>query len=115
MVRLDMQGPYPYNAESVDEHVDPDRIGNFALGSADEKGNLTVGYLGRSDDDLRSEIKRHIGEKQYPHFKFSYASSARDAYLKECRNYHGLFLGRPNQMHPAKPSDGTLACPVCGS
>lgn len=113
MATLDMNGPFDFTASAVDAKIDDNRIGNYALGTADKQGNLRVGYLGRSDSDIKSEIKSYLGKKRYPHFKFSYASSAEEAYLKECQNYHDFEMERRGQIHPAKPSDLSIICPVC--
>jgi hypothetical protein len=85
-----MEGPYDPTAAAVDGNVEGNRIGNYTLGNADKQGSLTVGYMGRSDTDLRAETKSNLGKKCYPHFKFSYATSATEAYLKECQNFHGF-------------------------
>jgi hypothetical protein len=110
-----MEGPYDFTAAAVDGSVEGNRIGNYALGSADKQGSLTVGYVGRSDRDLRAEIKSYLGKKRYPHFKFSYATSATEAYLKECQNFHDFKMEERGQIHPAKPRESGIICPVCGA
>ena len=110
-----MEGPFDYDADTVDANVEPGRIGNYALGTAGKKRNLgIVGYVGRSDTDLRAEIKSYIGKRIHPHFKFSYANSAEEAYLKECLNFHDFGMEKKGQIHPAKPAGSRTKCPVCG-
>jgi hypothetical protein len=111
MPSLEMSGPYDYDYDSIDAHVEQGMIGNYALGSKNSEGKFLVGYVGRSNSDLNAELKTYLGEKSYPLFKFSYASSEVDAYNKECKNYHDF--EPDSQIHPAKPRQSRVVCPIC--
>jgi hypothetical protein len=112
-----MKGPYDFTSEQIDKLVEDEKLGNYALGKVDESdGLLVVSWVGRSDTDLKKELKARLDMK-YPKFKYSYADSKKAAFEKECRNYHD-FGGKKllaNKIHPDRP-DGMddLECPVAG-
>jgi hypothetical protein len=57
-----------------------------------------------------------VVDGRYTHFEFSYAASAKAAFVKECQNYHdfGGSYGLDNERHPS-PSEGeSWKCPVRG-
>lgn len=110
---LDMEGSFLFNEETIDEKVSPNKIGNYALGEKDDEGTFLVSYVGRSDSDLRDELKARSGTHNLPRFKFSYANSKEEAFNKECRNYHD-FDPSKNKTHPDSPDGMNLKCPVCG-
>ena len=114
MASLGMSGPYTLSVRKINEMVTKKSPGNYALGYSKDR-TFYVKYVGRSDDNVNSRLQDWVGE--YKEFKFSYASSAKAAYEKECRNYHDF--GGPegdldNETHPAKPSGSHWRCPVCG-
>lgn len=101
--------------------VVPDyKMGNYAFGYIDkEDGAFVVCYVGRSDSDLKKEIKQQMKTdraKGCTHFKFSIASTKKEAFEKECRNYHdfGECDCLNNDIHPAKPAGTEYKCPVEG-
>jgi hypothetical protein len=116
MPSLDMSGPFDFTSQETDRHVEPKRIGNYALGNMKDDGTtFLVKYVGRSDTDLNVELKARL-DKPYRKFKFSYAGSVREAFDKECRNYHD-FGGKgslDNEVHPARPPGANWPCPVSG-
>ena len=124
MASLNMGQSYPFNQDAINENILPGRIGNYAYGYINEKGLFVVRYVGRSDTDLRTRIAHGLSEYaqnstlRYERFKFSYANTPREAYEKECRNYHD-FGGEKgwlvNSVHPAKPEDDDTSCPICGN
>lgn len=124
MASLNMRGPFPLTDEEVNNRVEEGRMGNYAYGYIDESGQFVVMYVGRSDLDLHERIGHGIEEfakhpeYRYECFKFSYATTAQEAYEKECRNYHD-FGGEDgslvNAVHPAKPEGTPVDCPVCGN
>ncbi len=63
--------------------------------------------------DVKARLRGWVGK--YKRFKFSYASSAKDAFEKECRNYHdfGEDKGLDNKVHPRRPDNAKWKCPVC--
>ena len=116
MPNLEMNGPYELTNEIIDSLVNDNKMGNYALGYVKNKTFYVV-YVGRSDTNLNARLKDHVGEKEkYKCFKFSYATSIKSAYEKECQNWHdfGDEEGQlDNKIHPDKPADSTFACPVC--
>lgn len=115
---------YELSEEIINQIIEPNRIGNYAYGYLNDNGSFIVKYVGRSDSDLKSRIKHGLQDrlndescKKYERFKFSYASSVKEAYDKECRNYHdfGGDEGLLNNVkHPDKPAKQDYKCPICG-
>ena len=113
---------YRLTLDEVDRKIEKEKIGNYALGYLQDREDgrrvFTVCYVGRSDTDLKRRIKEHIGENpKYQFFKYSYASSSKDAYYKECNNWHDF--GGPegllnNSIHPDKPEGTNWKCQQCG-
>lgn len=109
-----MKGSYPLNKNKIDEEVAQTSAGNYALGYVNDEGTFIVQYVGRADSDINARLKQHIGEK-YKRFKFSYATSPKAAFEKECHNYHD-FGGREkldNEIHPDRPKNSSWKCPCC--
>ena len=113
MASLNMNGPYPLTKEEINKRITQTSPGNYAYGHTKD-GTFYVEYVGRADSDLNDRIKHGVG--QYMEFKFSYASSAKAAYEKECRNYHdfGGSEKLDNDIHPDKPDYTDYKCPLCG-
>lgn len=108
-----MKGPYPLTKEEVDMRIEVGRKGNYAYGYTNADNVFVVEYVGRSDSDLNGRIKHGIA-KGYKEFKFSYASTVKEAFEKECRNYHD-FGGKAkldNRCHPDRPDGKDYDCPV---
>jgi hypothetical protein len=117
LASLEMNGPFGFTSDEIDDLVADNRIGNYALGTIDKTdGKFIVRYVGRSDSDVKAELKNRLA-LGYPNFKFSYADSKKDAFDKECRNYHD-FGGKKllrNERHPDRPEGMTnLNCPIAG-
>ncbi len=110
-------GPYDFDAKTIDSEVTPKKIGNYAIGNVSEDGTLIPKYVGRSDTDLRDRLKVETANpklKDFSKFKFDYAKTRKEAFEKECRNYHDFKGQLVNERHPKKP-DGTVhECPVEG-
>ncbi len=115
MPSLNMEGPFYLNAEKIDEIITKTSAGNYALGDKNDD-KFTVSYVGRADSDLNDRLNDHATKKQYRFFKYSYASSPKAAFLKECENYHD-FGGDDkldNKIHPDRPSNSKdWKCPKC--
>jgi hypothetical protein len=113
MTTLSMIGPLKLNSENVDKLIKAHSPGNFALGYIEGKAFI-VKYIGRSDFDLNQKLKDCIGK--YSHFKWSYASSPKEAFIKECQNYHdfGGYDELDNDTHPVKPGGAYIMCEYCG-
>ena len=120
MASLDMLGPFTLTDDEVNARVPENVIGNYAFGYIDkEDGAFVVCYVGRSDSDLKKEIKQQMRTyraKGCTHFKYSIAKSVKEAFEKECRNYHdfGGDTKLHNKNHPDKPDGTAYKCPVEG-
>jgi hypothetical protein len=123
---LNMDGPYDFNNDSIDLNVAKICGGNYALGIVDENtSNFHVTYVGRSDSDVKDRLKKQLSEikniiSRYEtkniSFKYSYASSPKEAFEKECYNFHNFVRSNKltHNVHPEKPKDVCWKCPVCG-
>ncbi|GEO27507.1 hypothetical protein AAC03nite_32920 [Alicyclobacillus acidoterrestris] len=115
MASLEMgRDSYSLTTTNIDKYVTRTSAGNYALGYAEDDGGFIVEYVGRADSDVNSRLKDHVGEG-FKQFKFSYASSPKAAFEKECKNYHdfGGSEKLKNKYHPDKPDGSTWKCPVC--
>ena len=114
MANLNMNGPYFFNKDKVDEVVTRTSAGNYALGYVNDENAFIVQYVGRADIDVNTRLKQHVGEP-YKRFKFSYASSPKAAFEKECRNYHDFGESKKlkNKIHPDRPQNSSWKCPCC--
>jgi len=113
MVTLNMEGSFDLNETTIDAKVTRKSAGNYALGKINKNGGLTVSYVGRSDSDVNDRLKYWAENSTHKKFKFSYAASSKEAFEKECQNYHD-FNPPENDIHPDKPDGSNLKCPVCG-
>lgn len=115
-LHLEMDGPHALTTNEIDRVVTRTSAGNYALGHYKGNGSKTfiVMYVGRADSDLAGRLKDHVGEK-YPLFKFSYATSPKAAFEKECKNYHdfGGSQKLDNKIHPDRPVGAHWKCPYC--
>jgi len=109
---LNMQGSYDLNNEEIDTQVTRTSPGNYALGRVSD-GTFYLSYVGRSDTDLNNRLKDWIGK--YKKFMYSYATSAKAAFEKECKNYHDFGESEKlnNKNHPQRPDGINWKCPVC--
>jgi hypothetical protein len=114
MASLGMEGPYDFTSSEIDRVVTRTSPGNYALGYKNDEGTFIVLYVGRSDIDVNEELKARL-DSRYKHFKYSYATSPKAAFEKECRNYHdfGGSEKLDNKIHPSRPAKTDWKCPVC--
>jgi len=114
MASLDMKGPFPLTENEIDRQVTRESPGNYGLGYKNDDDTFIVQYVGRSDVDVNNRLHDWVGH--YKQFKFSYAASSKEAFEKECRNYHdfGGSQKLENKVHPDRPNGTNLKCPVCG-
>ena len=73
-------------------------------------------YIGRFDTDLQTEIIARSGAyPQCTHFMYSYANTIKEAFEKECKNFHdcGGSESLLNKIHPDKPNGADYKCPYC--
>lgn len=113
MPTLEMSGPYPLTDSEIDARVTNTSPGNYALGYTNSDGTFIVKYVGRSDGNLNARLHDWAGK--YDKFKYSYATSPKAAFEKECQNYHD-FGGKEkldNKVHPDRPNGSGWKCPHC--
>ena len=112
MASLDMTGPFDLSVAEIGRQITQTQAGNYALGKMDG-ATFIVQYVGRSDSDVANRLKQHVGK--YSKFKFSYATSPKAAFEKECRNFHdfGGVESLGNKIHPDRPANSGWKCPVC--
>ncbi len=113
MPSLNMTGPFALNTSTIDSQVTKTSPGNYALGYMRDT-TFIVQYVGRSDTDLNDRIGDYVDTK-YKKFKYSYATSPKAAFEKECQNFHdfGGSAKLDNDIHPARPNSASWKCPVC--
>ena len=112
MASLDLNGPFDLSVAEIGRQITKTEAGNYALGKMDGT-KFIVQYVGRSDSDVATRLKQHVGK--YPKFKFSYATSPKAAFEKECKNFHdfGTEKKLDNTIHPDRPANSGWKCPVC--
>ena len=116
MASLEMHASYPLDASVINRLVARNSPGNYALGRlTDDQSTFLVSFVGRADNDLRKPLLFWSGEGSFSHFKFSYASSVREAFEKECKNFHdfGGTEKLQNTNHPSRPPGRRWQCPRC--
>ena len=103
-------GPYSLIRDTINLMVSRTSPGVYVLSRNGNKAH----YVGRSDSDLRSRLMSYVGSR-YLKFWFTYATSAKDAFEKECLLYHqfGGSSSLDNKIHPQRPDGCTWRCPVC--
>ena len=110
---LRMRGPYRLREDTIDEKVTEKSPGNYALGECGDNGAFRVGYVGRSDSDVNSRLKSWVSRDGAASlFKFSYATSVRVAFERECEQYHD-FRPPGKHVHPVPPPGKNWRCPLC--
>ena len=110
-----MSKSYQLTDQRIDEVVTRVSPGNYGLGYTSDS-TFYVYYVGRSDDDVNDRLHKWVGKSSnYKRFKFSYATSPKAAFEKECRNYHDFGGSKEldNKNHPQRPSGASWKCPVC--
>ena len=105
-----LEGPFPLSDAVVDLIVSPSSPGVFVLDDG-PSGAFKAVYIGRSDSDVNNQLHVHVGI--YKRFKFTYCSSPREAFEKECELFHD-FEPTTNVVHPQRPSGSRFKCPRCG-
>jgi len=115
MASLDMRGPYSLSTAEIDKNISRTSAGNYALGSVNGEGTFIVKYVGRSDTELKARLKQHEATGKHPNFKYSYATSPKAAFEKECKNFHdfGGTQKLENDIHPDRPANAGWKCPYC--
>jgi len=105
---VDMDGPFL--TTDVHHNVEIGYIGVYVL----SRDGQNVDYVGRSDSNVRARLHKSIREgRGYQVFWFSYESSARQAYRKECYLWH-KYNPPDNSAHPKVPDYANWKCPIEG-
>lgn len=115
MANLNMNGPFELKTDVIEEEISKKSAGNYALGRS-EDGTFIVNYVGRSDSNVKGRLLSWVGKKErYKQFKYSYADSPKEAFKKECENYHdfGESEKLDNDSHPDRPDGTDWKCPKC--
>ena len=114
MACLRMLGPYDLTPDNIDRVVRPYATGVFAIGYTRESGAFVVRYIGRSDTDLRSELRAQSPDET-ARFKLVESPSAMAAFDTQCELYHefGGADSLENDEHPPRPRGTKWVCPAC--
>lgn len=107
-ISFELQKPALLTEGGISRQIEKKSPGVYLLSSSAKSGSVTGQYVGRADDDVARRLRAHIGK--YTHFVYAYASSAADAFSKECELYHEFSPG--NALHPRPPREG-MKCPRC--
>lgn len=107
-----MKGSYSLDNQTIDEIITKKSAGNYALGKMNKNNKFSVSYVGRSDINLKQRLKQWAKENDLPLFKYSYVTSPKAAFEKECENYHDFNPPR-NEIHPDRPDGTNWKCSVC--
>lgn len=115
MASLNMNGPYNLGDNEIDKQITKTSSGNYALGYSKEDGTFIVCYVGRADSDINNRLKSWVGETSHSQFKYSYATSKKAAFEKECENYHDFGENNKleNEIHPDRSLNTAWKCPRC--
>jgi hypothetical protein len=112
MTTLSMNGPFNLTSTNIESIITNVSAGNYALGYVHDN-IFTVEYVGRSDTDVKDRLKTWVGK--YKSFKYSYSTSPKEAFKKECMNYHDFGENErlDNKAHPDRPDNSDWECPIC--
>ena len=109
-----MNSSFPFTLSGINTNVKKTSIGNYALGHIGKNGSFIVRYVGRSDSNVRNELKNYLDiYDDCKNFKYSYALTIKEAFEKECKNYHDFNGNLYNKYHPDRPDGKKYECPVC--
>jgi hypothetical protein len=108
-----LRGSFELDEKTLNQEVAKISPGTFTLGYKKD-GTYYVKFVGRSDTDVRAQLKQYIG--QYDRFKFGFFNSPQAAFDKECELYHALGGSEgkiDNKNHPETLQGATRSCPRC--
>ncbi len=92
--------------------IPPLKIGVYLLYKNTSDGCKLI-YAGRSDTDLSRRLCNHPLKNVATHFEYYVCETAEKAYLLELAFFHAK-SDLINQIHPAKPNNSEMTCPICG-
>jgi hypothetical protein len=106
-----LSGPYNLSEKEIDRLVGTG-LGVYTLGQLTKEDNLFhISYMGRSDDNLNTSLRKYIG--RYSQFEFCHYMTKKTAFEKECMLWHNL-NPRNNKTHPKAPNKTDFTCPAPG-
>ena len=109
-----MQFATELTPNNVSQNVERQSKGSYQLGFIDPGGDFLPLYPGRSDTDVRRRLLEHARAAIFTHFRFFPTRRVKEAYLRECRDYHLLReQGITNIIHPRRPRHLHYECPFC--
>lgn len=111
MAMPELIGPKELTRAVIDEEFPQKTAGAYVIGTRTPEQVMRVPYAGRSDDDIASRLRTHVGN--YDAFSYVRADSPKQAYELQCEIYHELKPSK-NTQHPYKPTGVECACSVCG-
>jgi hypothetical protein len=103
------------SVQTITEVVSRISAGEYALGVVQE-GRFCALYVRRSDDNLAKRLRSWLKRSsRYKSFTFTYASSPKAAFGKECEEFHdfGGVERLDNVGHPQRPLKSDWLCPQC--
>lgn len=110
MLETRLEGPFRLTVDEIDAVIDAGSAGAFAIGHVDYQGRFVVHHVGRSDSDLRAQLRNKIGSE--PYFKHLCFATPQQAFEKECELFHA-FQPPGNFLHPERPAGTDWKCPSC--
>lgn len=111
----DHLGPFDLEIDVIEANVVRSGPGNYRLGHNDIWGQFSVRMIGRSDDDIKAELRKHAMKKKYTRFTFAVADTMRQAYDRVCKDFH-KYRGNgylDTLKHPYCPQKHNFFCPIC--
>ncbi|MCO5142659.1 MAG: hypothetical protein M9962_06175 [Oligoflexia bacterium] len=98
-----------FTEENVLREIPKEMLGVFQLSKNGEK----ISYVGRSDADLRDELKKFLG-KGYGFFQWVQLPWTKETFEMHCRLYHhaGGREQLDNEDHPVSSDVKQSCCPL---
>ena len=102
---------YKLTKSVISSLFEKSKIGIYVLGNY-TNDYFKVGYVGRSDTDLRYRLLQHSKNNQYSYFYYIATNTIFEAFKLECREWH-RFFNIKNSIHPDAPNNIPYICPYC--
>lgn|SRR3989344_671791 len=90
---------YELEDETIKKRA-PEQKGIYFLGNL-VKGKFVVGYVGRSDKNLKKRLLTHNHRGKFKFFSFNPVRTKRDGFLLETENW---YLGKTATINKIRPS-----------
>jgi hypothetical protein len=105
-----LSGPFKLTFEGIDCAVTRTSAGVYLLGNTATNGRFLTQHVGRSDWDVKTRLRDHIGSATQ--FKYAYLDSAWAAFARQCELFHVL-QPSGNRVHPDRAKGTRWECPGC--